>query len=318
MCRPPFWGRFSTACSYQVEGSQGATCCLWTGCQWISIVGWGSNEEWTLLWNLLAVREEVFLASLLGGFWGEIFSWRASCQQAGGIFWFWLQRERVVLLLPFLGELRREGSRGYREKKRGERERKLGAGKTSSAFSGKLTVNHTIFWFWVSFHWMSSMIYLSVFHLCCWFFLCFFDLTRKIGELLVILLTVRCLELLFSLLLWICLRFSHPLPAHWSSWNEAIFTTCFFLSYINALFFFTLPSVSGKFFESWVSYLVWLSWSECFWESSDEEDDGHWYMNCSSIWPIRRSHPPGYVSASKRIQQSWYGLLGMQLYAWSC
>ena len=44
----------------------------------------------------------------------------------GGIFWFWLQRERVVLLLPFLGELRREGSRGYREKKRGERERKLG------------------------------------------------------------------------------------------------------------------------------------------------------------------------------------------------
>ena len=57
-------------------------------------------------------------------------------------------------------------------------------GKTSSAFSGKLTVNHTFFWFWVSFHWMSSMIYLSVFHLCCWFSLYFFDLTRKISELL--------------------------------------------------------------------------------------------------------------------------------------
>ena len=40
------------------------------------------------------------------------------------------------------------------------------------------------------------MIYLSVFYLCFWFFLCFFDLTRKNGELLVILFTVRCLELL--------------------------------------------------------------------------------------------------------------------------
>ena len=40
-------------------------------------------------------------------------------------------------------------------------------GQTSSAFSGKLTMNHTFFYSGYHFHWMSEMIYLSVFHLCC-------------------------------------------------------------------------------------------------------------------------------------------------------